>query len=130
MQRVEIKNVANKNFGESKASKSAGDRFDAPKKIMNSTENSLKRIYSYLASTSGALAPAPVKRAARYSPLVESPEGSASDWNMEILVVGAILENDESRQYQKCLSRLTVEILPPALNQSALIPSYSRTVLN
>ena len=84
---------------------------------MNSTEKSMQRIYSYL---SGALeTPLPARRPARYSPLVPS------DFNMVLQVeqeadtsvlLGAILENQQSRQYQKCLSRLAVEMLPAILN--------------
>jgi hypothetical protein len=86
-------------------------------KNMNSTEASMKRIYSYLTGTLEK--PLPTPRSARYSPLVPKDFRDIlqvkSGMDSSILL-GAILETQESRQYQKCLSRLTIEMLPPLLN--------------
>lgn len=96
---------------------------------MNLTEDSMKRIYAYLATT------APARQMVTYSPQVMVSDGLVNDWCAASetdcsLLMGSFLEGQESQRYQKCLSRLTVEILPPIITQSAAHSGYGRMALH
>jgi hypothetical protein len=91
---------------------------------MNSTERSLKRIYAYMMMTD-LETPVPIRRAARTaSAVTDALESScvASGLDYSALIAAAF-KNPESRQYQKCLSRLTLEALPPMLNRNQPLSS-------
>jgi hypothetical protein len=92
---------------------------------MNPTERSLKRIYAYMMATD-LETPVPIRRAARATSIVPNDFTDAcivSGLDYAALV-GAALQNPESRQYQKCLSRLTLEALPPLRNPNQPLSSF------